>query len=268
MGYSLSKIELQEYLLFNRSFVTRLAVFALLLAFTAGCAALPVASSAIDKPGAAATTTVVPPTDTPIPTNTPKPTPTQLLLQQTPTVLPLIGPVPYPTPQAEIIPWDQLINQALIQNVSWSQYQGEIQANEKGLLWPYTFQYPSDWYLTANPNPTHVFVQNIPESQGAPQGDFAKFEILRLKEPPLLESEPPNSQDFRTITIAEERGVVTVLTQIPGKSRTISAVFQHKGVWFAISGYITLPTESIENLERYTAMLLSMLASFTLEGSS
>jgi hypothetical protein len=196
------------------------------------------------------------------------PTPTQLLLQQTPTVLPLNGPVPYPTPQAEIIPWEQLINQALIQNVSWSQYQGEIQVNEKGLLWPYTFQYPSDWYLTANPNPTHVFIQNIPESQGVPQGDFAKFEILRLKEPPLLESEPPNSQDFRTLTIAGERGVVTVLTQIPGKSRAISAVFQHKGVWFAISGYITLPTESIENLEWYTARLLSMLASFTLEGSS
>lgn len=228
-----------------------------------------IALTVLSSSACTATTTAQQPQSTQAPTpTTVQPTPTQLLLQQTPTVLPLIGPVPYSTPQAEIIPWEQLINQALIQNVSWSQYQGEIQANEKGLLWPYTFQYPSDWYLTANPNPTHVFVQNIPESQGAPQGDFAKFEILRLKEPPLLESEPPNSQDFRTITIAGERGVVTVLTQIPGKSRAISAVFQHKGVWFAISGYITLPTESIENLERYTAMLLSMVASFTLEGSS
>ena len=40
--------------MFNRSFVTRLAVFALLLAFTAGCAAQPVPSSAVDKLGAAA----------------------------------------------------------------------------------------------------------------------------------------------------------------------------------------------------------------------
>ncbi|MBE3144523.1 MAG: hypothetical protein IMZ61_11460 [Planctomycetes bacterium] len=93
----------------------------------------------------AATTTAQQPQSTQAPTSTTvQPTPTQLLLQQTPTVLPLIGPVSYPTPQAEIIPWEQLINQTLIQNVSWSQYQGEIQANEKGLLWPYTFQYPSD----------------------------------------------------------------------------------------------------------------------------
>jgi hypothetical protein len=199
------------------------------------------------------------PTLTPIP-----PTPTPALPT---TVIPLVGPMPYPTPQVEIIPWEQLIKQDLIQNVSWSQYQGEIQADVKDLFWPYTFQYPSDWYLSTNPDPTHIFVQNIPELQGGPQGDIAKFEILRLKEPPVLESEPPNSQDFRTITIAGERGVVTVLTQIPGKSRVIFAVFQHKGTWCAISGYITLSTESMENLEQYTAMLFSMLASFTLEGS-
>jgi hypothetical protein len=215
-----------------------------------------------------ATSTAQQPQATQVPTLTAiQPTSTQLPLQLPPTIIPLVGAMPYPTSQVEIIPWEQLIKQDLIKNVNWSQYQGMIQADVKDSFWPYTFQYPSDWYLSTNPDPTHIFVQNIPELQGGPQGDIAKFEILRLKEPPVLESEPPNSQDFRTITIAGERGVVTVLTQIPGKSRVIFAVFQHKGTWCAISGYITLSTESMENLEQYTAMLFSMLASFTLEGS-
>jgi uncharacterized protein YggE len=41
--------------MFSRSFITRLAVFALLLAFTAGCAAQPVASASVDKSSAAVT---------------------------------------------------------------------------------------------------------------------------------------------------------------------------------------------------------------------
>lgn len=240
----------------TKKFMPLLLSAVLLASMSSACNAVSLRGKASPSISATNTAQETQPSSAPVLTVSP-----QSSYQPTATVPIMVGPVPYPTPQTKITAWEQLINQDISQNISWTRYEGEIQSNEKGILWAYTFVYPLEWYLTANPNPMYVSVQSIPESNEPPKGDFVKFEVLRLKAPPMLENGLSNPQDTKTVTIAGERGVLVMLDNSPGRARDLDIVFQHQEVWFAVTGYITLSTENTENLERDTAILLSMAAS-------
>ncbi len=184
-----------------------------------------------------------------------------------PTLDPFATFAPYPTPGSEVTPWDQLIDQVLVQDVGWAQYRGQI-ANHKG-LWPITFKYPSDWYPMTNPTGPSVYVQNIPESQGPVAGNVVKFEVLWLKEPPVIGPDSTlNLHDLKTVMVAGQPAVLGTPSKLPTGSYIIQAVFQHDGVWFAANGYVTLSDESSSMPDRYGAILLSMIASLDLDGGA
>jgi hypothetical protein len=194
--------------------------------------------------------------------STPISTPTQVDVQESQIML--VGPVPYPSPDSTMIPWEQLINLDLITDLKWETYQGELRGTEKSSKWGFSFSYPSGWYADTNSSLIQGFVQNIPMTQGPAQSDFIKFEIMRLTDPPMIEEERAlNPKDLITVKMAGEPGVLYSVTQQVDQVRQIMVIFQHDGGWLAATGYITLLTADAAMLERYSAVILNMLSSFT-----
>ncbi len=130
-----------------------------------------------------------------------------------PTLDPFATFAPYPTPGSEVTPWIQLVDQTLIQDVSWTQYRGQIATNAG--LWPITFRYPSGWYPMTNPTGPSVYVQNVAESQGPVAGSLVKFEALWLKEPPVIGPDSTlNLHGLKTVIVAGQPAVLGMLSAV------------------------------------------------------
>jgi len=172
------------------------------------------------------------------------------------------GPMTYPTPSKDIVPWLQLVESESLAYDSWAEYQGEIQGVEKSDLWGITFRYPQDWVPTTRPSPQHLSVQNIPESQGSTQAEFVKFEIARLIDPPFLDSgEVMDPALVKTVLIAADPGVMYMMEDEPDRIAQISVVFQHQGAWLAAAGYIALPAQDAVQMQRFLAIFYEMFSS-------
>lgn len=173
------------------------------------------------------------------------------------------APSPWPTPGAVASPWDQIIDAAQLQGVTWSEYRGSL-LESKGATRPLHFQYPSAWQHGSNESDVHASIQNIPESPKPPAQDFVKFEILWLDSPPSLEEGQGDPQEWRTVIIAGENAALRVRTEVVGRSRSVSAAFPRQGHWIGVFGYIRLQDEDPALLDHFTGILLSMMASLTI----
>jgi len=176
----------------------------------------------------------------------------------------LVGPAPYPTPDAKPVPWEQLINRELLADLNWDAYRGEVIGNDKNSQWAYSYNYPTGWYADVRSSLIQGFVQNIPMTQGPAQSDFVKFEIMRLTDPPMIEEgRALNPKDLITVTIAGETGIMYSVTQQANQMRQIMVAFQHEGGWMVATGYITLSVADAMALNRYSAIIYEILSSFT-----
>jgi hypothetical protein len=157
----------------------------------------------------------------------------------------------------------QLYDPARIADVHWTMYTGQLQGDVKGALRTFTLSYPAEWVVTANPTPAHFSVQNVPETVGGGPvaGDFVKLEVLPLKGPLPGESEG----EKRLVRISGETGTLRVNATIPGQSLLVQVTLEKDGVEYVLAGYVNLVKEDQAALDRYQAMLLSMLASFQMD---
>jgi hypothetical protein len=176
---------------------------------------------------------------------------------------PLLGPMPFPTPDKEPVAWSQLINQDLLAGVEWTQSQGKLVGIQPNEPWSYSFQVPKDWQINQDPNLIFVSVQNEVKTEGAIQEPFAKFEVVRLKEPPGL---PEGSifipSDFKTVTMMGNSAVLYTRIEQPDQLINFTIVFQHEEAWLVASGYIFLPEPNENEILKYQSILLTMASSF------
>jgi hypothetical protein len=200
---------------------------------------------------------VQPETLSPPPSSIPSPTPL-------PTAPPVFQPVPFPTPGETITPWEQLIDRASIESISWLKYEGQIAGAEKGSFWNYAVEYPSEWSLCTPVTLEHMCVQSIPQQNNSSPIDFIKFELLWQKQPPSLENALP-IENYITVAVAGERSVLMKNDTIPNKARMLSLAYQREGRWILLAGYVNLLQEDNSKLERYTSVLLYMMSSFSLD---
>jgi hypothetical protein len=179
----------------------------------------------------------------------------------------LIGPCAYPTPANQVTPWEQLIDRILIEDIPWETFQGTFQGSDKSTYWSYSFLYPAGWYPSDQQSLNQGYVQSIPPTQGQDvQGAFIKFEVVTLKDPPLInDGEMIDPQDFITMMIAGQPGVMRVNTQVPDQVRMVSAVFAYHGSWVAATGYINLPSANPASLEIWTTVIFKTLSTFEIQ---
>lgn len=185
----------------------------------------------------------------------------------TATVAPVALPVAYPTPGDQPISWAVLIDQNLIESIQWDTYRGTFQGSDKSRLWSYSFHYPSDFYASNQGGLNQGYVQNHPPSQGqSVKGAFIKFEVVTLREPPMIgDGGAINPQDFQTVIIAGQLGVVQVDTRLPDQNRLVSAVFSYAGGWVAAAGYINLSLVDPASLEKWTQVMFQILSTFDIQ---
>jgi len=176
--------------------------------------------------------------------------------------------VPFPTPQMQATSWERLVDRSRLEGIIWADYTGQIQSPEKAIGWPIRFRFPKGWFTTGDTSmmPLAVSVQNMPPSPSGPGGeDFVKFEVLWHPQAPVQAPDEENSRcAWHTIEVAGTRGILGLRTAASGKGRIISAVFRLGERWYSATGYINLAHEDAEAMERYTAMVLEMIASFEL----
>jgi Tol biopolymer transport system component len=175
---------------------------------------------------------------------------------------------PYPTPQEQAERWEQLIAPSLVEDVTWAAFTGRIQAPDKGATWRIDFSYPAEWIepqVLSGP-PVSISVQNLPPLPPGPgEQDFVKFEVLWHDEAPAHTPDGGSTQcEWHTVEVAGTRGILSLCTVIPGRSRIVAAIFRLGTSWYSATGYITLPTEAPAVLDRYTATILEMIASLTM----
>ena len=176
----------------------------------------------------------------------------------------LVGPAPYPSPSGKVVPWDQLIDQSLRADLNWETYRGELRGIDKSSKWVFSFVYPSGWYSDTKSSLIQGFVQNIPMTQGPAPSEFVKFEIVRLSDPPMIEEgHTINPDDLITVEMAGEPGILYMLTQQPDQARQAMVFFQHEGAWLVATGYIALPFANSATLDQFTAIIFSILSSFS-----
>jgi hypothetical protein len=174
----------------------------------------------------------------------------------------LVGPMPFPTPQAEAVAWEKLVDQAAIADIQVQEYSGQIHGQETGLMFPFTFQYPSAWVFVPDPSPTRVSVQVVPSTPGEIREDFIRFEMFWLEESPVIpQGQVLDPDEIQTVMISGSPAVMQTATDLPGMGRNIMAFVEHEGAWYAIHGTIALPAEDYEKLEKYTDIIYSMIAS-------
>jgi hypothetical protein len=206
-----------------------------------------------------------PPTLFPTPTSdspTPISIPTQIDDTEPKTML--VGPAPYPSPGGKVIPWEQLINQSMVADLKWEIYRGELRGIDKSSRWVFSFVYPSGWYSDTKSSIIQGFVQNMPMTQGPAPSEFVKFEIVRLSEPPMIEEgHTLNPDDLITVEMAGEPGLLCSVTQQPNQARQDMVFFQHEDAWLVATGYIALPFANSTALNQFTAIIFSILSSFT-----
>jgi hypothetical protein len=202
---------------------------------------------------------VQPETLSPPPSPIPSPTPL-------PTAPLVFQPNPFPTPGETITPWEQLIDRASIEGISWLKYDGQVAGAEKGSFWNYSVEYPSEWYLCTPVTLEHICVQSIPQQNNSSPIDFIKFELLWQKQPPSLENALP-IENYITVAVAGERSVLMKNDTIPNEARILSLAYQREGRWILLAGYVNLLQEDNSKLERYTSVLLYMMSSFSLHST-
>jgi len=179
----------------------------------------------------------------------------------------LIGPGSYPTPGDQVTPWDQLINRKLIEGFQWETYRGTFQGVDKSTYWSYSFRYPAVLYPSNQESLNQGYVQSIPPTQGQTvQGAFIKFEVVTLKDPPMIDAgEVIDPQNFHTVMIAGQPGVLRVNTQVPDRIGVVSAVFAYTGGLVAAAGYITLPSVDPASFEIWTTVMFEILSDFKIQ---
>lgn len=216
------------------------------LACSLGPAAAPPAATSSPRPAAspAPPTATRPPTsraEAPSPTTSPTP---DLLA----TVL--------PPPGAEITPWEQLIDASLLEGVEWTRLEGTLQGGGKGVYVPFSLLYPQDWYVV-DAFDVHVALQNVPPDPRPPEGPFAKFEILWLKEPPMPPPgpapTPPPPLAAYTVLLAGEPAVLTE------DETSFGAILAKDGALYSLAGYLG----HVDEAQRayFRSLIFEMMAS-------
>ncbi|MDD5466282.1 MAG: hypothetical protein PHS96_00595 [Anaerolineales bacterium] len=174
----------------------------------------------------------------------------------------LVGPMPFPTPGTEAIPWEMLINQALIKDVTWKEYAGEAPGGAADATVAFSLQYPQGWHVLEESAGFNLILQNQQPGTSSLEHDFVKFELIPLSEHPSLEEgQILDPDELRTVLMQERPAVLEIRNELPGMARRLALIVEQEATWYALVGTIALPQENPQNLERYTSILLSMMAS-------
>lgn len=168
-----------------------------------------------------------------------------------------------PSPEATVTSWEQLIDPDLIANENWTLYTGQIQGAEKDKTRTFTLSYPSQWVLTSNPSPVHFYVQNTPETVGGgpAAGDFVKLELVFL-DAPLVENS--NGEKYLVSLDGEDVTLQKSVSAV-GQALTLGVTLPKDGALYHLAGYANLKEPDQAALDRYQAILLSMMSSFQLQ---
>ena len=171
--------------------------------------------------------------------------------------------MPTANPSPNVVSWEQIIAPDLVADVVWTLYSGQLEGKEKGSLRDFTLSDPSHWAVTANPNPVHFAVQNVPEMPGGGQteGDFVKLEVVPVKGPL---SEPMEGEE-QVVQVDEQTAALWTNVTAPGQALRTSLTMEKDGVFYVLAGYVNLTKQDQAALDRYRMILLSMMSSFQIE---
>jgi hypothetical protein len=183
---------------------------------------------------------------------------------QTCTPVPMLQPMPFPTPGEIVMSWTHLITPASIEDMAWTAYRGEIAGTDKSIPWNFSVEYPAEWY-PCNPNtPEYVCIQSIPQANYSSPIGFVKFEIVSQDQPPSLPDNFPPEKGI-TVTVAGEPGMLIVHDMVPGTLRVLILSYERRGRWLTLAGTINLLGTDEGLLARHTDTLLYMMSSFSVD---
>ncbi len=179
-------------------------------------------------------------------------------------------PLLYPTPGPGVTDWPSVVNEAAVAGVEWRSYTAELVHPQTGEVRRYTFSFPVSWQVMDQYSaPSYLIIQNEvdpPIDHGIVQVPFAKLDLALLTQPPVFESQQPAPEAFRTVTAAGQPAVLYI-EPLPDStdviSRNVSLVFQDRGAWISVSGWVVIPDGDIGAMEFYINALLTAFASLT-----